>query len=149
MLENTPTVATTDSTLLDTPAEVLQSAVTPEHYVEALDPASTPPSTDGTTELVEASPMTTGEAPANEESGTQQNVQDILKLLAHKFPCVEVKKTEQGAELFLFTQTKVAHPTFVDTLRKKLENKEDVGKNYILAGGSIEEILLNLDLDGL
>lgn len=139
MLENTPTVATTDSTLLDTPAEILQStptsAVTPEHYVEAVDPASS--STDGTTEE------------ASEELGTQQNVQDILKLLAHKFPCVEVKKTEQGAELFLFTQTKVAHPTFVDTLRKKLENKEDVGKNYILAGGSIEEILLNLDLDGL
>jgi len=114
----------------ETPVAVYHG--TPTENTAIGDPASTPASTQ-----------------TIPESGTQEEVRVQLKELAKHFSCVSTKQTEEGVELYLFTQTRVAHPTFVETIRQKIANKEDVGKNYILTGTTIEEILENLATNGL
>ena len=126
--------ALADSTFKPVTSEVENTGIPSTLGIDphAEDPASTPPSTNV--------------AP---ESGTQEEVRVQLKELAKYFSCVSTKQTENGVELYLFTQTKVPHPTFVETIRQKIANKEDVGKNYILTGATIEEILENLATNGL
>jgi hypothetical protein len=118
--DNTPTVATDNST----PVE--QYPLTPEEAF-AGDPASTPPESE----------------PARPEPSTQ-TVPARLKELAKHYPCVSTKQVEGGVELYLFTQTKVPHPTFVETIRQKLADNENVGDNHIYTGATIEEILDNI-----
>lgn len=135
--DNTPTVATTDTVEVfhSTPTDASTPKEVP--YVLDIDPhAGDPASTLPSTNVVP-------------ESGTQDEVRVQLKELAKHFSCVSTKQTEDGVELYLFTQTRVAHPTFVESIRQKLADKEDVGKNYILTGATIEEILENLAANGL
>lgn len=79
-----------------------------------------------------------------EEKLPESSANQKLKQLQEKFACVSVLNTKEGTELYLFSQTKVAHPTFVSTLKAMIAEKKDVGNNHILVGKSLEEILNNL-----
>jgi hypothetical protein len=79
-----------------------------------------------------------------EEKLPESSANQKLKQLQEKFACVSVLNTKEGTELYLFSQTKVAHPTFVSTLKEMITEKKDVGNNHILVGKSLEEILNNL-----
>ena len=91
--DNTPTVATTDSTPVAVYHGTPTDASTPKEVpyilgVDAGDPASTPASTQ-----------------TIPEASTQEEVRVQLKELAKYFSCVSTKQTENGVELYLFTQT--------------------------------------------
>lgn len=126
------TVPATDTTSLEELKDSTFKPVSPEVENTGIpsalgDPASTPPS-EGL--------LSTQKEPL----GTKER----LKELAKDYAYVGTEQVEGGVELYLFTQTKVPHPTFVETIRQKLANKEDVGDNHIHTGKTIEEILDNL-----